>query len=88
MSTALETIQTIRRSEKWRQRLYALLVHGLLVLSGIVVMFPMAWMLSTSLKSPPQVKSIPPIWIPNPLVWENYVNAVTIFPVSFWVFVP
>ncbi len=43
-------------------------------------------MISTSLKSPEQVSKFPPIWIPDPVVWENYVRALTIFPVPLWVF--
>jgi ABC-type glycerol-3-phosphate transport system permease component len=43
-------------------------------------------MLSTSLKPENQLKLFPPVWIPNPLMWENYLRAVTIFPVPFWVF--
>ena len=50
-------------------------------------MIPLAWMLSTSLKPPHQITKFPPIWIPDPFVWSNYVRAVTIFPVSFVVFV-
>jgi ABC-type glycerol-3-phosphate transport system permease component len=63
------------------------MIHTVLLLGAIVVMFPIAWMLSTSLKAPHQVKTFPPTWIPNPVVWENYRTAVTIFPVSFWIFV-
>jgi ABC-type glycerol-3-phosphate transport system permease component len=44
-------------------------------------------MLSTSLKPPTQVSKFPPIWIPNPIVWSNYVTALTIFPIPFWIFV-
>ena len=51
-------------------------------------MIPLAWMLSTSLKAHrTRVTKFPPIWIPDPFVWSNYIRAVTIFPVSFLVFI-
>ena len=87
MSASLDTVGTLRGSQKWDKRLQNLVTHAILLLGAAVVLFPIAWMLSTSLKAPFQVKKFPPIWIPNPLVWQNYINAVTIFPVPFWVFI-
>jgi ABC-type glycerol-3-phosphate transport system permease component len=87
MSVTLETFRTMRQSKKWNQRWQHLTIHLILLMGAVVMMFPIVWMISTSLKAPSQVKAIPPIWIPNPLVWENYYNAVTIFPVSFLTFI-
>lgn len=87
MSTMAETVRGMRHSQEWNERFHSILIHAALLLGALVVMFPIAWMISTSLKAPPQVKKFPPIWIPNPVVWENYINAVTIFPVPFWIFV-
>lgn len=39
---------------------------------GVLMALPFFWMLSTSLKVEQQVYLFPPIWIPNPLAWENY----------------
>ena len=41
---------------------------------------PFLWMVSTSLKTPAAVFKIPTEWIPNPIVWANYPNAMTILP--------
>ncbi len=68
------------------KRLQHLVTHGILILGGIVVLIPLAWMISTSLKTPDQVSKFPPIWIPDPVVWANYRSALTIFPVPLWVF--
>ena len=87
MSTMTETVGGIRHSQQRSERFHRILIHAALLLGALVVMFPIAWMVSTSLKAPHQVKKFPPIWIPNPVVWENYINAITIFPVPFWVFV-
>jgi multiple sugar transport system permease protein len=55
-------------------------LHLGLILGSIVMLLPFAWMLSTSLKSPAQVFSYPPMWIPRPLVWSNYSQAVVAIP--------
>ncbi len=87
MSGALATIKGLRSSKKGAERVQTLVVHVILVAGAVVVMIPLVWMLSTSLKVPSQVNKFPPIWIPNPVVWSNYISAVTIFPVPFYVFV-
>jgi ABC-type glycerol-3-phosphate transport system permease component len=38
---------------------------------------PLIWMLSTSLKTGPQAVATPPVWIPQPVVWGNYPDALT-----------
>lgn len=50
------------------------------VLAGVsfFILFPAAWMLSTSLKPDDQVAL--GNWIPNPVVWSNYVRAWTSIP--------
>src|SRR5262245_8978178 len=56
----------------WLGRLLLLIVVG----SGsIIFMLPFAWMVSTSYKSTALVYVFPPIWIPDKLHWENYVEA-------------
>lgn len=48
---------------------------------GIVLIFiPLFWTISTSLKSPGEVFIFPPKWIPERLLWSNYVEAVTAIP--------
>jgi len=87
VSLASGAARTFRQSKKWNSRFHITATHIVLLLGAIIVLFPIAWMLSTSLKSPLEVKKFPPVWIPEPIVWENYVNAVTIFPVPFWLFI-
>jgi ABC-type glycerol-3-phosphate transport system permease component len=87
MSTAIVPVTALRGSKTWNERLQTAVTHAVLVIGAIIVMIPLAWMLSTSLKAPYQVTKFPPIWIPNPVMFSNYVRAVTIFPVPFWVFI-
>ena len=52
------------------------LVHVMLISISVVFVFPMPWMLSTSLKPIDQTMAFPPEWIPEPFKWGNYVEAI------------
>jgi multiple sugar transport system permease protein len=49
-----------------------LILYPLLAIGALAAILPFVWTLSTSLKTPAQVFSYPPEWIPNPFAWENY----------------
>lgn len=87
MSGTLATIRSLRQSKKWTGRVQTVVIHGILLAGAVIVLIPFLWMLSTSLKPPTQVSKFPPVWIPHPIVWSNYVTALTIFPIPFWIFV-
>ena len=57
-----------------------LIIHILLIPAALVFLLPFLWMLSTSLKPDAQLYSYPPVWIPNPLQWENYPKSVAFVP--------
>lgn len=61
-----------------------ILAHLALLPLAVVFMLPFFWMVSTSLKSNQQVFAWPLVWIPNPMVWKNYPEALQFFP--FWLF--
>jgi len=52
----------------------------ILILLSAIVMLPVFWMISTSLKSLQDVLKFPPIWIPNQFMWSNYPEALTFLP--------
>ena len=56
------------------------LIHTLLVAGSVLFVFPMLWMLSTSLKPIDQTMAFPPRWIPHPAKWGNYLEAVRYIP--------
>lgn len=47
---------------------------------SLVILTPVAWMLSTSLKEGGEVFLIPMRWIPQRLMWENYPKALRFIP--------
>jgi multiple sugar transport system permease protein len=55
--------------------LSGLLKYGALVLFSCFFILPWVWMISTSLKNPNELAIWPPIWIPDPVRWDNYISA-------------
>ena len=48
------------------------LIWLLLFFGAITMVLPFLWMISTALKEPNLVYTIPPKWIPNPVKWRNF----------------
>lgn len=57
-----------------------LIVYLLLTVGAIAFAIPFFWMLSTSLKPIQDVFLMPIKWIPNPIKWNNYIEALTVVP--------
>lgn len=72
------------KSHKLQGRAWRSLVFLLLLAGSFLFLFPLFWMLSTSLKTNEQVYATPTIWIPNPVAWGNYPSALQRMP--FWIF--
>lgn len=58
----------------------SLLRHIVLIVLSVFFVFPLLWLLSTSLKTDLQVFVVPPELIPKPFLWKNYTNLWTYFP--------
>jgi multiple sugar transport system permease protein len=65
-----------RRNIRWSRGL----VWFLLFAGALLMILPFLWMVSTSLKETAQVWVFPPQWLPNPVRWQNYTEALTILP--------
>ena len=53
------------------------LIHLALIFICILMIIPFMWMVSTSLKTLPKTMEYPPRWLPQPIVWHNYVDVFT-----------
>ena len=65
---------------KERRQLNRAIVYGLLIAGSIVMLFPLMWTLSTALKTIDQLMIYPPEWIPNPVKWSNFIEALQVLP--------
>lgn len=57
-------------------------VLAYLFTTALAVMFatPFLWMVSSSLKSLADLAKYPPVWLPDPIVWQNYPDALKAAP--------
>lgn len=60
------------------------LQYAFMVALSIIFMIPLIWMASSSLKTQGQVFAYPPIWIPEPIMWSNYAEALNRAPLLRW----
>ena len=58
-------------------RLGRLVSHLILLLGAALMLTPFVWMISTSLKPPYELFTVPPTWIPSQPQWETYVKAMS-----------
>ena len=68
---------SIRRRKAIRQAVQALLSHAVLLAVAFLFFVPFVWLIITSLKQETQVFTDPLIWIPKPVMWSNYPDALT-----------
>ena len=57
-------------------------VYPLVTAGAVVMLIPLIWTLSTSLKTLDQLNVWPPQWIPNPIAWWNYFEVFQVQPVA------
>ena len=55
----------------------AWLLHVVLILLSCLFLFPLVWMISTSLKPEMETMAQPPTWIPSHAQWGNFHDAFT-----------
>jgi len=65
-----------------RERIGQVLLYVVLTLLAILFLVPVAWIISSSLKQNSQIYHLPPIWIPNLVMWVNYINAFKLVPLA------
>ena len=56
--------------------LLRLTIYTALLAGAVVFLLPLAWMVSTSLKTIDQTVAIPPRWVPDDPQWHNYADAI------------
>ena len=76
----MSTYQAVPASQSQSQRLRQILGYSLAILVAILFLLPLFWMVSSSLKPEYQVLEVPPRWIPDPVTWSNYPEALTYVP--------
>lgn len=66
----------LRRRKFARKLIAGTFTYLVLIVTAALFIIPFLWLLITSLKQANQVFTDPPIWIPNPIAWDNYAQAL------------
>jgi multiple sugar transport system permease protein len=72
------------KGKKFKEKMKSTLVVVLLMLGSVVVLAPLWWMISTSLKSPAEIAQYPPTFIPKEFHFSNYIEAWQTAPFTRW----
>lgn len=78
----MSSTAVVMKKKKSSAVLRRVLLYIMLILIAVIMVVPFLWMLSTSLKTQYDAVKIPPVWIPDPPQWENYVKLFTEQPMS------
>jgi multiple sugar transport system permease protein len=70
------------RRSRSRIRLRSVLTHGLLIVGAIAMLYPLLWMLSSSIKPPSLIFREPGLW-PSAVTLDNYVRGWSALGVPF-----
>lgn len=68
------------RSQKQKKRMGHIFTYVLLILVSIVLLLPLVWMISISLKPMTEIASFPPTLLPQDVQWGNYRGMIESFP--------
>lgn len=73
-------------AKSWRQQLRYWPAHLVLILGGIVMLFPFLWQVLMSLSTNVEIQAVPPKFIPDSPQWGNYVQVFEKLPFlsQFW----
>jgi len=63
------------QSVKARRAIGQLITYSLLIFFSLFILVPLAFMISTSLKTEDQLYVWPIRWLPDPVAWQNYPQA-------------
>jgi multiple sugar transport system permease protein len=78
-----------RLTRSWREatpgeRIFFIVAYVVLTSWAVVSLFPLYWMVTTALKPPTVVMSLPPEWIPTSVSLANFREAFANTPVLRW----
>lgn len=60
---------------RFKKMMLYIVKYAILIVTAMFVLFPILWTFITSIKQEVQIFSIPPVWLPNPVSFQNYIDA-------------
>jgi multiple sugar transport system permease protein/sn-glycerol 3-phosphate transport system permease protein len=71
-------------SKRRQRRLHRALIYAVLLPLAALILVPLFWMVTTSLKRQMDVYLVPPQWLPAPPQWTNYSDLFTFYPLHVY----
>ncbi len=68
------------KKKRRKKTTFEVFLHVIIIIGAIVMVFPFVWMFLSAVKPLEQVFAVPPVWIPNPFVWENFSRSFEAMP--------
>lgn len=84
MLTGNATRRRIRFRKPARFYISQAIKYAVMIGLSAIFMIPLIWLVSSSLKTQGQVFAYPPVWIPDPVQWSNYAEALRRAPLLQW----
>jgi ABC-type glycerol-3-phosphate transport system permease component len=81
---APRSLPQAERAVKVKKIIASTAIHLVLLLMAILMIFPLLWLVSTSLKEPSKQMVWPPQLIPNPFHPQNYVQLFVVAPMGLY----
>ena len=86
MTQRQQSTPRIEGGYKVRKYFASTLTHLILLVMAVLMIFPLLWLVSTSLKAPNKQMVWPPQLIPNPFYPQNYVQLFVIAPMGLYLY--
>jgi len=67
-----------------QEMLLRLLLYVAILVGAVIFALPFYWMIRTALMPKFQVYRFPPEWLPEELVWSNFLNPFEVFHFEWW----
>lgn len=71
-------------TKRFKEKVKQTIVFTVLLAGSVLILSPLWWMISTSLKSPAEIAQYPPTFIPSEFHFSNYVEAWKTAPFTRW----
>ncbi|ODR33841.1 carbohydrate ABC transporter permease [Eisenbergiella tayi] len=68
-----------------RKRISHLFTFVLMLLIGLIMVFPLFWMVRSSVMTQSEIFRKPMQWLPERIQWKNYVDIMTLRPFARWI---
>ena len=68
-----------------RKRISHLFAFVLMLFIGLIMVFPLFWMVRSSVMTQSEIFRKPMQWLPEHIQWKNYVDIMTLRPFARWI---